>query len=486
MNYLSKYASRLATGIFVTGLALSLASTGQAQSAVQQAAGDSSASAAAAPAKTTQQQLDDLQKEMATLQQQIASLKAQQDAAPTVQAASFVTSPAKPADDKISLSSLLGPTTLSGVIDTYYGYNYNHPINNSSGWRYFDGATNGFGLNMAEFILDKAPDTTSNDSRFGYHAAVGYGNAATVVNGSDIFATSTTDGANFYVKEAYGSYLAPIGKGLTISVGKFVTPIGNEVIESSGNWNYSRGILFYYAIPYFHFGASAKYTWNPKFNATFYVVNGWNNSIINHDSGTGNSSGLTYGASAAYTPNAMWAVTENYFAGPVTDAYNCAFADCPTVNDWKQLSDTVISYTPNTKWAFAVNGDYGFGPYGYNCEGPCVKNTPKDTWWGVAGYGKYTINPKSYFAARYEYFGDPQGYACLVNFDGECFNGKSWGQEVTGTYSYNVTSGLQVRAEYRYDFASEPMFVKLDFRGVKEQNTATLGFIYSFSSANAK
>jgi hypothetical protein len=45
---------------------------------------------------------------------------------------------------------------------------------------------------------------------------------------------------------------------------------------------------------------------------------------------------------------------------------------------------------------------------------------------------------------------------------------------------------LLVRGEYRYDFASEPVFEKGVFGSVKEQNTATLGFVYSFSSANAK
>ena len=54
----------------------------------------------------------------------------------------------------------------------------------------------------------------------------------------------------------------PLGKGLQINVGKFVTPAGAEVIETKDNWNYSRGLLFALAIPYFHFGTSAKYAFN--------------------------------------------------------------------------------------------------------------------------------------------------------------------------------------------------------------------------------
>ena len=43
-------------------------------------------------------------------------------------------------------------------------------------------------------------------------------------------------------------------------------------------------MLFYYAIPYFHFGASAKYAFNPRWSLTGYLVNGWNNTIIQQES----------------------------------------------------------------------------------------------------------------------------------------------------------------------------------------------------------
>ena len=227
----------------------------------------------------------DLEKEVEALQAEITALK--ESDTPSMKTAAYVepasapvSAPLPAPDDKINLAGLLGPVTLSGFGDVYYGYNYNHPGNNSSGLRFFDGPTNGFGFNMAELILDKAGDATSAESRLGYHVAVGYGQAAKVVNGSDNPAFIGYYPSNFYVKEAYVDYLAPIGKGLTVTVGKFVTPFGAEVIESNANWNYSRGILFYYAIPYFHFGASAKYAFNSKVALTGYLVNGWNNTVI--------------------------------------------------------------------------------------------------------------------------------------------------------------------------------------------------------------
>lgn len=505
-----KCIHKLAIATLAATLAFSWATASKAedQPSDKDAAHPAAATQPAAAAPSADQRLQDLEKEVALLQQEIASLKeestpgvktaalVQPDAAP---AASFNPTPA--ADDapqKINLAGLLGPVTISGFGDAYYSYNYNHPPDNFSGFRFFEGPTNGFSFNMAELILDKAPDATTSEGRLGYHVSAGYGNAARIVNGSDIGG----DYSQFYVKEAYFDYLAPIGKGLTITVGKFVTPAGAEVIESNANWNYTRSLLFYYAIPFFHFGASAKYAFNSKWALTGYLVNGWNNSDIFHDYGTGQSSGLTYGASLAWTPTAKWTVTENYLAGPVTDAYPTENAGY-TLNDWKQLEDATIAYTPNTKWAFQVNGDYGFGPKSYSdCGGDddaivkgaaasvtpevaiTCKAGPTDTWWGAAGYAKYTLSPKTNFAARYEYYEDPNGYTCLL-FD--CDNGHA--QEVTGTYSYNLTSALLIRGEYRYDFASVPSFEKgtpIGSKFVKEQNTAYISFVYSFSSANMK
>ena len=531
--------NKLAIATLATTLALGWAGASRAedQPSGKEAAQPAAASQPAAAAQpNSDQRLQDLEKEVALLQQEIASLK--EESAPGLKTAALTQPdaapagimPNAPADEapKINLAGLLGPVTLSGFGDVYYSYDNNHPFDNRSMLRSFEAPTNGFNFNMAELILDKAPDATTAESRVGYHIAAGYGYAAKIINGSDSPAVSVygssnngfADGSNFYLKEAYGSYLAPVGKGLTITVGKFVTPIGAEVIESNANWNYTRGLLFNYAIPFFHFGASAKYVFSPKVALTGYLVNGWNNTVINHaavfnclictEPGTdipapapivGQSSGLTYGASLAVTPTAKWSIIENYFAGPVTDGIGFRGQ---TLNDWKQLSDTVISYTPNSKWAFMLNGDYGFGPVDYNvfCDDARVSPGPKPegfffascdpspavNWWGVAGYAKYTLSPKTNFAVRYEYYDDPDGYTGLLTAnDGDSF-GRGWAQEVTGTYSYNLTSALLLRAEYRYDFASRPIFDQgfSNFKSVKEQNTMTLGFVYSFSSANMK
>ena len=85
------------------------------------------------------------------------------------------------------------------------------------------------------------------------------------------------DGSEIYkhIQQAYVSLLT--GK-VQWDVGKFVTPIGAEVIESQDNWNYTRSILFGYAIPFYHVGVRATLAASDKVTLTGFLLNGWNNS----------------------------------------------------------------------------------------------------------------------------------------------------------------------------------------------------------------
>ncbi|MGD1210484.1 MAG: porin [Candidatus Acidiferrales bacterium] len=426
--------------------------------------------------------MGELEKEISALQEEIAALK-ESEAASMKAAALVQPVNAPPPDDapaKVTFAGLLGPMTLSGFVDTYYAFNFNQPHFLGGGspagntGQFFDNNTQQFSLNAIELVADKAPDATAGGTgRAGYHIGVIYGQAAQTINGSPATGVfnNPTDANNIALKEAYIDYIAPIGKGLTITVGKFVTPAGNEVIETNGNWNYSRSILFYYAIPFFHFGINAKYTFNPQWSITGYIVNGWNNTQeVN--------TGKTYGVSLAWTPNKYWAVTENYLAGPQDDAFFYGASGKPNDN-WRQLEDATIAYTPNAKWAFALNGDYGYG----DKFGTESGNSKPVDWWGVAPYAKYSFNDKAYFAVRYEYYSDPQGFSLgvvpLLN---------THVQEGTATFAYNLTSALQTRFEFREDFSNRNLFQKGTDPShfVETQPIVEVGFIYTFSSANAK
>ena len=388
--------------------------------------------------------IEELQRELDDVRAQLAALKeAPARAASSSPAASSLAS----SGSSTSLASLLGPTTLSGFVDLYYSYNANHPVSRSSGFRSFDALSNQFALNLVELVVDKTPEATN--SRTGYHIALGYGQAINAVNGSD------PGGLSFdqYLKEAYFSYLAPAGKGLQIDFGKFVTPAGAEVIETKDNWNYSRGLLFSYAIPYYHFGMRAKYAFNDKYSLTGFVTNGWNNIVENN-------TGKTYGMSLGWNPTKKVSIAENYMAGP----------EQGTNDNWRQLWDTVITYSPTSKLTLMANTDYGRGDRVAGVVNPVF-------WTGFAGYVKYAPTEKYVFATRYEYYNDHDGFTTGTS---QHFNG------ITGTFQRLVASHILTRLEFRRDVSNQPSFLKGDNVPVKSQNTATAGLVFMFDSREAK
>ena len=406
--------------------------------------------AQAEPAPDLASRIDSLEKQLAELRSQMEAQKAA--AAAPAPAQAMVATPAPAASPApTGLAGLLGPTTLSGFVDVYYGYNSNQPIGRTTAFRNFDINSGQFGLNMIELVADKAPDATA--SRLGYHVALGFGQAMNIVNSTEPGQFPTESNFDQYLKEGYLEYLAPIGKGLQINVGKFVTPAGAEVIETKDNWNYSRGLLFALAIPYFHFGTSAKYAFNSKFALTGFLVNGWNNSIDNN-------SGKTTGFSAAWTPNAKFSLIQNYLVGPEQFNDNSNF---------RHLSDTVVSYSPNAKLSLMANYDYG--------RDHLTLATSSAHWSGIAGYVKYAPNDKWAFAGRGEYFSDNGGTQTGT---------PQKLSEFTFTLQRMLASKLMTRLEFRRDMSDQNVFPD-HVTGLRDsQNTVTLGMVYAFTSADAK
>jgi len=429
----------------------------------------SEATPTASSAADLDRRVEELERELVDLRAELVARKDSEAAAPApVPAIAVAANPAqdKPAD-KISIASLLGPTSVSGFIDTYYGVNFNHPIDNSINFRAYDFRSKNISLGMIELILDKAPDASGPAGRTGYHVSIGFGDGIAVTNSFD----PASPFINQIVKEAYFSYLAPVGKGLQVDVGKFVTPMGAEVVEAKDNWNYSRSLLYTYAIPLYHFGARAKYTFNDKAAVTGFLVNGWNNVVDTN-------SGKTYGFSLALTPNKKFTFTPTYLAGPELPTGSLGTTTGGNLfnvnNIWRQTWDFVAAYNANAKWSFILNGDYGRGDR-------TAPTSPIVNWEGVAGYAKYAVNDNNYLAARYEYFEDHNGFETGTGLPRLHFNG------VTGTYQHTVSTHLLTRFEYRRDMSNKSVFEISNFAtGVKNQSTAEISLIFLFDSRDAK
>jgi Putative beta-barrel porin-2, OmpL-like. bbp2 len=426
-----------------------------------------SAPPAAQPAPDPVARVEALEETVKQLQAELAAVKKQlSKATPQAAAAPGASEPAAPAPvpAQAQTPAATAPpsapaanpwdsVSISGLVDGYYSYNFQHPHgvaasvpagnsgNELTPFRAFDAPTDALSLNMIELTLAKAPD--ANNSRLGFDLTLGYGNAMNVVNSTD------PAGLGFaqYLKEGYLSYLAPVGKGLQIDFGKFVTQHGAEVIETNGNWNYSRGILFTYAIPFYHFGLRSKYVVNDKYNFSAYIVNGWNNIADNN-------SGKTLGLQFGWNPTKKIAVVQNYMVGPEQFKDN---------GDIRQLWDTVVTYNPTTKLSLMGNFDYG-------------RDTPNGTttavWWsGIAAYAKYAFNENYAFATRYEFYDDHNGFT--TGGTPQDLN------EFTLTFDRTLSKHLVTRWEFRRDMSNQPSMLK-GSTPVKNQNTVSGGLFYAF------
>ncbi len=330
---------------------------------------------------------------------------------------------------------------LSGLVDGYYGYNFNHPDNNFNIGRNFDFRHNSFNINYAEVVLEKKNDLKD---RLGFRLDLGFGPTADWVHSVDPVGGEVVK----HIQQAYLSYVAPVGSGLTVDVGKFVTPHGAEVIETKDNFNYSRSFLFAYAIPYYHTGVRAKYSFNDKASLTGFLVNGWNNF-------TDNNGGKTYGVSLGLTPTKRLAITQNYMAGP----------EQPNDNEhWRHLSDTVVTYLASDKLTLMGNFDYGKDTLSSGTTG---------YWTGFAGYLRYAFTNRLAFAPRFEIFDDHDGFTT-----GTAQTLKS----LTLTQEVKLWNKLLTRFEFRRDMSDQNFFSKSFGRLVQNQNTVLIGLSYSFST----
>jgi outer membrane murein-binding lipoprotein Lpp len=397
----------------------------------------------------TNAKIEELQKELEGLKAQIDQLKKtqeQKEAAPSAPAASVTEAPAAPASKPTLAEKLFNSTNISGSVDGYYGLDFEHPADRQAGLRVFDNYQNQFSLNLAELVINRAPD---KDTPLGYNLTIGYGNAINIVNGLEPGGV----GFDHNVEQAYVSYLAPIGKGLQIDFGKFVTPAGAEVIESAPDWNYSRGVLFGYAIPFYHFGLRAAYTFNPKVTLTGFLVNGWNDIVAVN-------TGKTYGFSLALTPNSKVSITQNYLGGPQTPGTNA---------HWRNLSDTVVQLNVTKKLALLENFDYG--------SGDMIPGVNSVEWKGIATYAKYAFNGQYSFGVRYEYYDDPNGFTTGTP---QHIN------EYTLTLQRTFAHDLVSRLEFRRDMSNVPFFPRGVAEQTKDQNTLELGLMYVFSIHGAE
>lgn len=322
---------------------------------------------------------------------------------------------------------------FSFVFDGYAIKNFNNPPSGFNQLRNFDMRANTAAFNMGMMSIDRKP------SPVGFHVDVGFGRVFDAVGAADEAPEELK-----YIKQAFVSLKPKALGGLQIDAGKFVTSAGAEVIESYQNWNYSRSILFAWAIPYYHFGVRTSFPVGARFTGGVQVVQGWNNV-------EDNNSGKTIGLTGSYAwDKVTW--SNVYYVGPEKKDTNTGF---------RQVYDTTVLVVPSERLSYYINFDYGR-----------EKNIGSGAaqWAGIAGAARYSFNRQYAVASRLEYFKDVDGFSTGVS---------QALKEVTVTGEYKPADWLISRLEFRHDWSNQPFFDKAS-GGSNRQSTVLVGLVAVF------
>lgn len=348
--------------------------------------------------------------------------------------------------------------TIGGYIDGGYTVSANGDNRHTlMAGRVFDQKNNSFVFDQADIFIDRPVDygkaATNHTIDVGGHIEAAYGWDLGLVHSSGLFDNPATLGVvkgqyrsrtspenQFDVLQAYVDVALPVGTGLRIRAGKFVTLLGYEVINPTANPFYSHSFLFGFAIPFTQTGVIGEYKISDDWLLDAGITRGWNQTFKDNNGDPDVLAGVTF------TPQESdelkkWKFIANLSEGPQGTHDN---------GDWWTVVDLQAVYTMSTAWTFAANADYGDAPHVPGVAGAAQ-------WYGIAGYADWTLNKYLTPNLRLEYYGDSKGFTLgtgrLENLYEATFN-----VAIKPLPDDNIGSNLVIRPELRYDYSNSNFY----------------------------
>ncbi len=414
------------------------------------------------------ERIEKLERRMSALE---AALKpvAQAQTAPAAPQSAPPQDQLSPTGDKRLLPGFAGGTTVNFLVDGYYQYNFNNPIGGVNLLLPYTPSSNSFTLNQALISVDRAVDPTIG-RRFGLRLDLLFGQATEALAGNPANEPRTPPYRNIY--QAYGTFLAPLGKGLNIDFGRIASPLGFEGTITKDQINYSRSFLFT-ALPFYHMGFRSSYRFSDSAALMWLLVNGANqtedfngfksNGFLSSVSPRKN---LTWNAAYYFgDENRTFAIQppSNNPPGIPTPPGFSIEPIVPRPNGLTHIADSYLLWNATPKLTMVGEGAY--------IVSRVFSNSQPAHLAGGSGYVRYQFIPRFSLAARYEYVSD-HGYLSGIT---------QALKEGTLTATYEPVAGFQLRGEFRHDYSNQPFFLS-DTVGVREKrrSTALLGLAWWF------
>ncbi|MBC7816127.1 MAG: porin [Planctomycetaceae bacterium] len=366
--------------------------------------------------------------------------------------------------DALGLGQVLQEANINiyGHAAASYAYNFRNPEDNVNAGRVFDIEHDDITFNQLDITLERTVDPSKGRFDIGARVEWIWGGDGRFIHSNGLFdydfatygLTSTQDGPDEQIdlNQAYVDLAIPIGNGLRVRAGKYVSPIGYETINPSTTPFYSRSYLFGFAVPFTHTGITGTYQLNDNWQVEAGVFRGWEQSLED------NNDAISFQGKLAWTStDKAWSVTGQVATGP---------EQTDNESDYRTLFDVIVTYTANDKLSFAANADYGF-------ESDAAADGGNASWYGIAGYAAYKIDSRFTLNGRVEWFNDDDGARGL----GTDVYEVTAGLAIRPFASDEMLSNLLIRPEIRADFASDEIF---DGGTEDTQITAGIDIIFTF------
>ena len=403
---------------------------------------------------------------------------------------------------------------LSGAVDASFTQNFNSPNTNLNQLRIFDTQSSSFVPMVAQLMVERPATAGSATERIGFRARLNFGAQSRFSRARTNYQPGT-DSNELDIHELYAEYIAPIGNGLKIQVGKINTLIGLEVINSWENPNYSRSFTFGLAQAFTETGIRFTYPFGTWATAAVGLVNGWDNIEDNNH-------GKTVTWNLALTPHPVFGISFYGSYGAEQSNGNAIFGNAGTgictsgtlgcdPKAKRFVAGSLITIKPNDRNTLIIE------PYLGNEENASAFNPNGNARWNaILAYFTHDFNDQTQphafsLRVRGEIFEDAGGARTCVggnNFNGGSnvcagpaaaggFNATTPGisgfffnsatgigqpqtlWETTWTLQYKPAPSLMTRLEYRYDHSNKAVFLDNDTPKTHQQ---TLGFsvVYLF------
>lgn len=313
-----------------------------------------------------------------------------------------------------------------GLIAGSWTYNFSDDGDTITG-RAFDFENDDLTLNQIYLVVERTTDFAKAWD-IGGKMAWTYGADARFMHSNGLLDKENGD-RQIDLTELYGEIVAPIGTGLKLKFGKFITPLGYEYVNPSLNAFYSHSFLFG-IVPFSHTGVLGTYALNDSWTLSAGITRGWDQSIDDINDC------IDFLGSVGYTKDKLTGAF-SVSIGPQTESND----------DYRYAFDLWLTYALADQWTIGLNADYIFE------EGASQTGDGSNVY-GVAGYLGYTVNDFVTFNGRAEWFNDTERAA---GFDSVLYE-FTIGAAITPFANNEIGKNLKIRPELRLDLADDDVF----------------------------